>query len=104
MMLKHLVGFLDANGVRDINITHSTAFTAWDVAESVHISGTETAKTVIVLMESWTWSPCRPPPFGNLYNMKIFVDELLAEDKEFAFNAGSHHELIRMNYRSTTDW
>jgi Ala-tRNA(Pro) deacylase len=36
------------------------------------------------------------PPFGNLYGMDVFVDESLARDKEIAFNAGSHRELIRL--------
>lgn len=38
------------------------------------------------------------PPFGNLYGMKVFVDESLTEDKEIAFNAGSHWELMRLAY------
>lgn len=38
------------------------------------------------------------PPFGNLYDMKVFVAESLAEGEEIAFNAGSHTELIRMAY------
>jgi Ala-tRNA(Pro) deacylase len=38
------------------------------------------------------------PPFGNLYEMPVYVDEVLAEDDEIAFNAGSHVELIRMKY------
>jgi len=38
------------------------------------------------------------PPFGNLYEMKVFVAEALAEEKEIAFNAGSHSELIRLAY------
>jgi Ala-tRNA(Pro) deacylase len=38
------------------------------------------------------------PPFGNLYGMDVFVDERLAEDKEIAFNAGSHRELVRVRY------
>jgi Ala-tRNA(Pro) deacylase len=38
------------------------------------------------------------PPFGNLYGMDVFVDQSLAEDKEIAFNAGSHRELVRMSY------
>jgi Ala-tRNA(Pro) deacylase len=38
------------------------------------------------------------PPFGNLYGMDVFADETLAEDYEIAFNAGSHRELVRMNY------
>lgn len=38
------------------------------------------------------------PPFGNLYEMRTLVEESLTEDKEIAFNAGSHTELIRMFY------
>jgi len=36
------------------------------------------------------------PPFGNLYGMAVFADESLARDKEIAFNAGSHRELVRI--------
>jgi Ala-tRNA(Pro) deacylase len=38
------------------------------------------------------------PPFGNLYDMRTLVEESLAEDKEIAFNAGTHTELIRMSF------
>lgn len=36
------------------------------------------------------------PPFGNLYGMKVFADEVLTRDAEIAFNAGSHRELVRL--------
>ena len=39
------------------------------------------------------------PPFGNLFDMDVYVSESLTHDKEIAFNAGSHTELIRMSYR-----
>ena len=39
------------------------------------------------------------PPFGNLYVMDVFVAESLTEDKEIAFNAGSHRELVKMTYK-----
>lgn len=39
------------------------------------------------------------PPFGNLYDMEVFVAESLAEDKEIAFNAGTHTEIIKMRYK-----
>jgi Ala-tRNA(Pro) deacylase len=39
------------------------------------------------------------PPFGNLYGMKVFVAEILTEDKEIVFNAGSHTELIKLEYK-----
>mgnify|MGYP001557866953 FL=1 len=38
------------------------------------------------------------PPFGHLFGMKTFVDASLADDKEIAFNAGTHRELVRMRY------
>lgn len=38
------------------------------------------------------------PPFGNLYDLPVYVDESLSEDSEIAFNAGSHRELLRMAY------
>jgi len=41
------------------------------------------------------------PPFGNLYNMDTYVAESLAEDENICFNAGSHHELIKLAYK---DW
>jgi Ala-tRNA(Pro) deacylase len=37
------------------------------------------------------------PPFGNLYGMRVVVDLRLMRDKEIAFNAGTHTELIRLS-------
>ena len=39
------------------------------------------------------------PPFGNLYNMPVFVDEHLTRDEDIAFNAGTHTEVVRMHYK-----
>lgn len=39
------------------------------------------------------------PPFGNLYSMETYVAASLVEDEEIAFNAGTHTELIRMQYK-----
>lgn len=36
------------------------------------------------------------PPFGNLFGLDVFADDSLEKDKEIAFNAGTHRELIRM--------
>ena len=38
------------------------------------------------------------PPFGNLYGMKTYVAEELAEDAEIVFSAGNHKELLRLSY------
>jgi Ala-tRNA(Pro) deacylase len=137
MILKKLVEFLDKNQIRYVNVTHSTAFTAQDVAESAHISGKEMAKTVIVWMDGAMAMAVLPassmidfnklkalsgaasvelasesefkdrfpecevgamPPFGNLFDLRVYADKLLSEDREISFNAGSHHELIRLPY------
>jgi len=137
MILRTLVDFLDAHRIRYVNVTHSTAFTAQDVAESAHIPGREMAKTVIVWMDGSMAMAVLPassmidfnalksisgaasvelasesefrdkfpecevgamPPFGNLFNCRTFVDAQLAEDREISFNAGSHHELVRLTY------
>jgi Ala-tRNA(Pro) deacylase len=61
-------------------------------------------KDVILASESVfkdLFPDCDPgamPPFGNLYGMKVFVDDSLLQDHEIAFNAGSHTELIRLSY------
>jgi len=36
------------------------------------------------------------PPFGNLYGMPVYAEQSLSNDKEIAFNAGSHRELVRL--------
>jgi Ala-tRNA(Pro) deacylase len=38
------------------------------------------------------------PPFGNLYDMPIYCETSLRDDRQIAFNAGSHRELIQMDF------
>jgi Ala-tRNA(Pro) deacylase len=38
------------------------------------------------------------PPFGNLYDMSVYADASLAENEEITFSAGTHRELVRMNW------
>ncbi len=38
------------------------------------------------------------PPFGTLYGLSVYADEKLEDDPEIAFNAGSHRELLRMQF------
>src|ERR1035437_4020106 len=38
------------------------------------------------------------PPFGNLYDMSVYADASLAQNEEFTFSAGTHRELVRMNW------
>lgn len=39
------------------------------------------------------------PPFGNLFGVPVYVADILREDEEIAFNAGTHSELMRLTYR-----
>jgi Ala-tRNA(Pro) deacylase len=38
------------------------------------------------------------PPFGNLYNLPIYVDKNLAEEATIVFRIGSHRETMKMAY------
>jgi Ala-tRNA(Pro) deacylase len=113
------------------------AFTAQEIAASVHISGHELAKNVIVKLNNRLAMAVLPasykvnfgvlrdivgsrnielatenefkyrfpdcdlgaiPPFGNLWNMEVFISERLSLNDDIIFNAGSRIELIRMKY------
>lgn len=39
------------------------------------------------------------PPFGNLYDMPVYVSNHLMEQDQIAFNAGSHSELLKMSFK-----
>jgi Ala-tRNA(Pro) deacylase len=38
------------------------------------------------------------PPFGNLYDMPVYADVGLSQQEEITFSAGTHRELVRMNW------
>jgi Ala-tRNA(Pro) deacylase len=38
------------------------------------------------------------PPFGNLYNLEVWVDQILTQDEFIVFRAGSHVETLRIKY------
>jgi Ala-tRNA(Pro) deacylase len=138
MPARQLKEFLDSRKVKYVTMTHSTAYTAQEIASLAHIRGEDFAKTVIVRIDGAMVMAVLPasyhvdlpllkaaaqgkkivlasetdfrdrfpecetgamPPFGQLYGMPVFVDESLTRDKEIAFNAGTHHELIRLAYQ-----
>ncbi len=51
MPVQKLKEFLDSNNVKYVTISHSTAYTAQEIAASAHIKGKELAKTVIVKLD-----------------------------------------------------
>ncbi|MFO7893662.1 MAG: YbaK/EbsC family protein [Longimicrobiales bacterium] len=62
-------------------------------AGSVQLAGEDEFKDLFPTCE-----PGAMPPFGNLWDLPVFVDRHLREDEQIAFPAGSHHELVRMPY------
>jgi Ala-tRNA(Pro) deacylase len=38
------------------------------------------------------------PPFGNLYNLEVWVDQVLTEDEFIVFQAGNHVETLKIKY------
>ena len=38
------------------------------------------------------------PPFGNLYELPVYVEEALAEDETIFFRAGTHTETMSLKY------
>jgi Ala-tRNA(Pro) deacylase len=37
------------------------------------------------------------PPFGNLYDVPVYMDETLEEDDRIVFNGGTHRETFEMS-------
>ncbi len=62
------------------------------------------ARDVRVARESDTHELCpdcetgAAPPFGNLYDLPVYVSSTLALDEEITFNGGSHEDAVRMKY------
>ena len=38
------------------------------------------------------------PPFGNLYDMPVYVSSQLSHQNHIIFNGGSHSELMQLAY------
>jgi Ala-tRNA(Pro) deacylase len=38
------------------------------------------------------------PPFGNLYDVPVYVDKALAEDETVVFRAGTHTDTMNVSY------
>ena len=39
------------------------------------------------------------PPFGNLYGVPVYVDDILCSEDLIAFNAGTHRDAVHMRFR-----
>lgn len=65
------------------------------------LTGAETVEIATELEFKDAFPDCETgamPPFGNLYDMAVYADASLAENEEITFTAGTHRELVRMNW------
>lgn len=72
-----------------------------DIARVREVSGK--ANLHLATEEEFTplFPGCEPgamPPFGNLFGIPVWVDEVLAKQKEIIFNAGNHEQTVHMAY------
>lgn len=72
-----------------------------DLAALAEATGTKRATKASEDEFKGLFADCQPgamPPFGNLYGLPVYVDKSLGKNDLIAFNAGTHHTLIRMHY------
>ncbi|MBI2399532.1 MAG: YbaK/EbsC family protein [Deltaproteobacteria bacterium] len=94
-------------------LIHPEAYTAQEVAASMHVKGQELAKAVMVKTDG-SFVMTVLPASGRIdfqklkeflgkkdvrHNIDTVVDSALTQDEEIFFNAGSHYEAVEMRYR-----
>ncbi|MFP4137268.1 MAG: aminoacyl-tRNA deacylase [Halomonas sp.] len=137
MTMERVTQYLDEQGVKYVILQHSPAYTAQEVAASVHVPGRHFAKCVMVKIDGRLALAVLPatdqvdldrlaqsvgattvelaseadfqdrfpecelgamPPFGNLFDMEVFVSPHLTAADRIAFNAGSHTDVMQLAY------
>lgn len=87
MPSRKLKDYLDENKVKYISISHSSAYTAQEIAASAHISGKELAKTVIIKIKGKMAMAVLPASYKiNFHELKDALGEddvRLAYEQEF---------------------
>jgi Ala-tRNA(Pro) deacylase len=82
MPARRLKELLDDQHIRYVSIQHSPAFTAQEVAQSVHVSGREMVKTVILMVDGQMAMAVLPASRKIL--LKDLEEELGTDDIRFA--------------------
>jgi len=87
MPVKKLKDFLDSENVKYVSSYHSIAYTAQEIAASVHVKGKEMAKTVMVKLDGKLAMAVLPAihqvNFEDLKKASGTQDAILATEKEF---------------------
>lgn len=72
-----------------------------DVAKSAAALGAKEVRLAQEQEFAATFPDCQVgamPPFGNLYNVPVYVDEVLTDDDTIVFRAGTHTDTISLKY------
>jgi len=88
MPVKKLKEFLDSNNIKYISMTHSSAYTAQEIAASAHIPGKELAKTVIVKLDGKMAMAILPASY------KVNLDMLKEASGAESIRLSDEHEFI----------
>ena len=87
MPASKLRKFLDDHGVKYVSIRHSPTFTAQEIAQSVHVSGRDFAKTIVVSTENGMAMVVLPAArrivMADLREMLLVPHVRLASEQEF---------------------
>jgi Ala-tRNA(Pro) deacylase len=87
MPVKKLKDFLDRGNIKYVSIFHSVAYTAQEIAASVHVKGKEMAKSVVVKLDGKMAIAVLPAShqvdFERLKRASGAQDAMLATEKEF---------------------
>ena len=88
MPVKRLKEYLDSNKIKYISMTHSSAYTAQEIAASAHIPGKELAKTVIVKLDGKMAMAILPASY------KVNLDMLKEASGAESIRLSDEHEFI----------
>lgn len=89
MPIRRIKEYLNSHKIKYMVISHSMAFTAQEIAASVHISGHEMAKTVIIKVDGRLAMAVLPASYK--VNFRVLSDIVgtkdveLADEQEFKF-------------------
>lgn len=134
---RRIRDYLDSQNVSYDCLIHPQAFTAQQVAHTLHVSGKRLAKTVLIDGDGRVVMAVLPashrlnlhefqallgvkhlamlpeselaklfpdcelgaiPPFGNLYEIDVWLDRAVSDTEDIVFCAGTHVDCVRMKY------
>lgn len=105
---EHISGWLMAKVVMVVAdgkmvMTVLTANHLVDLNKLAHILGARVVRLAGEAEFEEIFPDCEPgamPPFGNLYDLPVYVEHSLAREEYIVFQAGTHKDTIRMTFSS----